>query len=207
MAFAITEIDVGSNSYEIATTAVADGDTWRLRGAKTFITGVDEADAILVVAKTIEPDGLHRQAIPMQLITLERQFTLFLDDVVVPAEALVGPVGAGLRALFVGPNPERIAAAATANGIGRYALDRTAGYARERVVWGSPIGVHQGIAHPLAADVRRGAARPARHRTCRRFLRRTEGRRRGGEHHQARLPPTPHCSPSTPPSRPTAATA
>lgn len=166
MAFAITESDAGSNSYEIATTAVADGDAWRLRGAKTFITGVDEADAILVVAKTIEPDGrarlslfivptdtdgLQRQAIPMELITPERQFTLFLDDVVVPAEMLVGPVGAGLRVLFVGLNPERIAAAATANGIGRYALDKAAGYARERVVWGSPIGSHQGIAHPLAA--------------------------------------------------------
>lgn len=60
-------------------------------------------------------------------------------------------------------NPERIAAVATANGIGRYALDRAARYARQRVVWGSPL--HQGIAHPLAEDLCRGAARPTSDQT------------------------------------------
>jgi len=165
MAFAITEADAGSNSYEITTTAVADDDAWRITGSKTFITGVDDADAILVVAKTEEADGkgrlslfivpadaegLELNTIPMELVTPERQFTMFFDDVRVPASSIVGGVGAGLRVLFVGLNPERIAAAATANGIGRYALARAADYASQRVVWDTPIGAHQGIAHPLA---------------------------------------------------------
>ncbi|MEZ5174991.1 MAG: acyl-CoA dehydrogenase family protein [Acidimicrobiia bacterium] len=169
MAFAITEADAGSNSYEISTMATRDGDTWRLTGAKTFITGVDDADAILVVAKTTEPggdsnardrlslfivptdaEGLERQEIAMELITPERQYTLFFDDVAVPADSMVGTVGAGLRVLFTGLNPERIAAAATANGIGRYAIGKAVEYARERTVWRTPIGAHQGIAHPLA---------------------------------------------------------
>jgi alkylation response protein AidB-like acyl-CoA dehydrogenase len=167
MAFAITEADAGSNTHQISTTATRDGDAWRLTGSKTFITGVDEADAILVAARTrvdqatdrgrlalfivpIDADGLERSPIPMELVTPERQFTLFFDDVAIPAEEMVGPDDGGLHVLFTGLNPERIAAAATANGIGRYALDKAAGYARERIVWDVPIGAHQGIAHPLA---------------------------------------------------------
>jgi len=165
MAFAITEADAGSNSYEITTTAVADGDAWWITGSKTFITGVDDADAVLVVAKTTATDGKSRfslfvvptdaeglelSTIPMELVTPERQFTMFFDDVRIPSSSIVGGLGSGLRALFVGLNPERIAAAATANGIGRYALAKAAGYASQRVVWDAPIGTHQGIAHPLA---------------------------------------------------------
>jgi alkylation response protein AidB-like acyl-CoA dehydrogenase len=62
----------------------------------------------------------------------------------------VGTEGDGLRQVFMGLNPERIMSAAMANGIGRYALDKAAAYARDRSVWGTPIGRHQGIAHPLA---------------------------------------------------------
>src|SRR5262249_37173371 len=62
----------------------------------------------------------------------------------------LGAEGEGLRQVFVGLNPERIMSAAICNGIGRYALDRAAAYAKERVVWGVPIAQHQGIAHPLA---------------------------------------------------------
>jgi alkylation response protein AidB-like acyl-CoA dehydrogenase len=68
----------------------------------------------------------------------------------VPADALIGVEGEGLRALFSGLNPERILAAALETGIGLYALEKAASYAREREVWGVPIGAHQGIAHPLA---------------------------------------------------------
>jgi alkylation response protein AidB-like acyl-CoA dehydrogenase len=75
---------------------------------------------------------------------------LFLDDVVVPATELLGTEGDGLRQLFAGLNPERVMAAALENGIGLYAIDKAAAYAREREVWGVPIGSHQGVAHPLA---------------------------------------------------------
>jgi alkylation response protein AidB-like acyl-CoA dehydrogenase len=80
----------------------------------------------------------------------EKQFLLFLDDVRLPADALVGEETAALQQLFAGLNPERIMAAAMAIGSGRYALDRAVAYAKERTVWSVPIGAHQGLAHPLA---------------------------------------------------------
>jgi alkylation response protein AidB-like acyl-CoA dehydrogenase len=165
--FAITEPDAGSNSHNLATTATRDGDVYRLRGTKTFISGVDEAPAVLVVARTgTDPDtgraqlslfvvdtdapGLDRALIPVEISVPEKQFQLFFDDVEVPADRLLGVEGDGLRQVFFGLNPERILSASICTGIGQYALARAALYANEREVWGTPIGRHQGIAHPLA---------------------------------------------------------
>jgi len=167
MAFAITEPDAGSNSHRIATTATRDGDLYRLNGTKYYISGVDEASAILVVTRTAVDEttgkaklslfvvdaaapGLTSQVIPVEILAPEKQFTLFFDDVEVPADRLIGEEGEGLRPLFVGLNPERILSAALLNGVARFVLDRAAAYARERQVWDVPIGSHQGIAHPLA---------------------------------------------------------
>ena len=94
--------------------------------------------------------GLQKTLIPVQAVTPEKQFTLFFDDVRVPAENLVGEQDEGLRQVFMGLNPERIMGAALSTGIGRYALDKACAYARERQVWNTPIGAHQGVAHPLA---------------------------------------------------------
>ncbi len=164
MAFAITEPDAGSNSHQIATTArpAPDGG-WLLSGRKVFISGVDNADAVLVVGRTSSSEGYLRpalfivpttdieyQPIAMELVSTERQFMLFLDDVALPESAIVGGADADLQALFAGLNPERIMAAAFSVGIGRYALARATAYVKERVVWGGPIGAHQGVAHPLA---------------------------------------------------------
>ena len=166
MAFGITEPDAGSNSHRITTTARRDGDGWVLSGRKVFISGVDIADATLVVGRTedartgslkpclfiVERDtpGFQRSQIDMELQAPEKQFELTLDDVRLPADALVGDEDAGLLQLFAGLNPERIMTAAFAIGMGRYALDRALSYARERTVWKTPIGAHQAIAHPLA---------------------------------------------------------
>ncbi|MBP2478227.1 alkylation response protein AidB-like acyl-CoA dehydrogenase [Crossiella equi] len=166
MSFAITEPDAGSNSHRIITTARADGDGWRLSGGKYYISGVDESDYTLVVARLedartgklrpalfvvpTDAPGFTYQRIPMEITSPEHQFTLFFDDVKLPAEALVGGEDAGLAALFAGLNPERITVAAYGVGIGRYALAKASEYARTRKVWDSPIGSHQGIAHPLA---------------------------------------------------------
>jgi alkylation response protein AidB-like acyl-CoA dehydrogenase len=167
MVFAITEPDAGSNSHHLSTTATRDGDAYRLRGTKTYISGVDEAPRVLVVARTgideqtdraqlslfvVDTDapGLTRAPIPVEVTIPEKQFQLFFDDVEVPADRLVGTEGDGLRQLFYGLNPERILSASICTGIGRYALERAAAYAREREVWGVPIGTHQGVAHPLA---------------------------------------------------------
>lgn len=166
MAFGITEAEAGSNSHEITTTAHRDGADWILRGQKVFISGVDQADAVLVVARTEEArtgklkpalfivptDAEHFVAtpMPMDVIQPDRQFTLFFDDVRLPADALVGEQDAALEQLFAGLNPERILGAAMSVGMSRYALARAVEYANARQVWKSPIGAHQGIAHPLA---------------------------------------------------------
>jgi alkylation response protein AidB-like acyl-CoA dehydrogenase len=167
MVFAITEPDAGSNSHKVATTATRDGDIYRLRGTKTYISGVDEADRMLVVTRTgvdeitghaqlslfvvdTSAPRLGRTLIPTEITAPERQFQLFFEDVEVPADRLVGEEGAGLRQVFFGLNPERITGACISTGIGRYALAKAAAYARERSVWGVPIGTHQGVSHPLA---------------------------------------------------------
>ena len=167
MAFAITEPDAGSNSHRLSTVAKRDGSDWILAGRKTYISGVDEADAVLVVGRaedartgTLRPalaivptdaPGFEKTLIPVEITGPEKQFALFLDDVRLPAEAMVGETAdAALAALFAGLNPERITGAAFANGIGRYALDKASAYANTRQVWGVPIGSHQGLAHPLA---------------------------------------------------------
>jgi alkylation response protein AidB-like acyl-CoA dehydrogenase len=164
--FAITEPDAGSNTHKLATTAVRDGGDWVLNGEKYYISGVDTAEALLLVARTGRTDegaprlslflvptdapGLTAVPLPVDVMLPERQFTLRLDDVRVPASALVGDEGAGFKQVFHGLNPERITGAALCVGIARYALDRAARYARDRTVWDRPIGAHQGVAHALA---------------------------------------------------------
>ena len=166
MVFGITEPNAGSNSHQITTTATRDGDDWLLNGQKVYISGVDQADAVLVVARTadhrtgnlkpalfIVPTGTPNfvaQRMDMEIIAPDHQFTLFLDAVRLPAEALVGREDAAIGQLFAGLNPERIMGAAMSTGMGRYALSRAAEYAKIRQVWKVPIGAHQGISHPLA---------------------------------------------------------
>jgi len=166
VAFAITEPDAGSNSHNLSTTARRSNGGYVLRGTKTFISAIEDADAVLIVARFREEDGtlglpglfivdvdaagLERQHIPTALRAPDKQWQLFLDDVEVPAERLVGNETAGLKAAFDGLNPERIMGAAVACGTGRRALEMATAYARERVVWNQPIGSHQGISHPLA---------------------------------------------------------
>lgn len=166
MAFGITEPDAGSNSHQITTTARRDGDDWILRGNKVYISGVDQADAVLVVARTedhrtgklkpalfivpTDAENFVAQPMEMDIIEPDHQFTLFLDDVRLPANALVGSEDAALMQLFAGLNPERILGAAMAIGMGRWALEAGVKFAKERTVWKTPIGAHQGLAHPLA---------------------------------------------------------
>jgi alkylation response protein AidB-like acyl-CoA dehydrogenase len=94
--------------------------------------------------------GLSASHIPVEIRSPEKQFTLFFDDVYVEESRLIGEEGSGLKQVFTGLVPERITGAALANGIGLYALEKASRYAREREVWGVPIGTHQGLSHPLA---------------------------------------------------------
>jgi alkylation response protein AidB-like acyl-CoA dehydrogenase len=167
LAFSITEPDAGSNSHNLTTTATREGDFYRLKGTKYYASAIDDAEAFIVVARTgtdpatnrgllslflvdTNSAGLEMQEIPVEVTMPEKQFTLFFDDVMVPASRLIGTEGDGFKQLFAGLNPERIMAAALENGIGLYALAKASAYANERVVWKTPIGAHQGVAHPLA---------------------------------------------------------
>jgi alkylation response protein AidB-like acyl-CoA dehydrogenase len=166
MVFAITEPDAGSNTHKLSTTAVRDGDDWLISGAKHYISGVDEAEALLVVARTGQDDrhgallllfvvptdaaGLQARLLPVDVMLPERQFTLHFDDVRVGPGALIGTAGEGFRLVFHGLNPERIMSAALGVGVARHVLAAAARYAGERQVWQVPIGAHQGVSHPLA---------------------------------------------------------
>jgi alkylation response protein AidB-like acyl-CoA dehydrogenase len=165
--FAITEPDAGSNFHRLATVADRDGDDWVISGRKCFISGIDQAGHVMVVARTkdaatgklkpalflvpTEVAGFTATRLDMEIVSPENQWLLYLDEVRVPADALVGEdPDVGLPALFAGLNPERITVAAMGTGTARYALDRASSYVATRSVWGRPIGTHQGIAHPLA---------------------------------------------------------
>ncbi len=167
MAFAITEPDAGSNSHQMSTVAKRSQDGWSISGTKYYISGADEAEHLLLVTKTgTDPQtgrgqltlfvvpttapGLTMEPIPVEITATEKQFTLFFDDVLLSDDHRIGPEGGALRPLFMGLNPERILSAAVLCGLGRYAIDKAARYAKDRSVWGVPIGAHQGLAHPLA---------------------------------------------------------
>ncbi len=171
MAFAITEPDAGSNSHRITTTARRDGSDWILNGQKVYISGVDQAQAVLVVGRTFK-EGVHKSEslrpalfivptdtpgftwtkIDMEIVSPENQFQVFLDEVRLPSDALVGSEDAAIAQLFAGLNPERIMGAASAVGMGRFAINKAVDYVKTRQVWKTPIGAHQGLSHPLAQN-------------------------------------------------------
>src|SRR6201993_4807175 len=144
MAFAITEPDAGSNSHKITTTARRDGGDWILKGQKVYISGIDQAQAVLVVGRTsqsgpgakseslrpalfivpTDSPGFTYTPIEMELVSPERQFQVFIDNVRLPGDALVGSEDAAIAHLFAGLNPERIMGAASSVGMGRFALNR-----------------------------------------------------------------------------------
>ncbi|CAQ04157.1 acyl-CoA dehydrogenase family protein [Corynebacterium urealyticum] len=165
-AFAITEPDAGSNTHRISTSLTPLGDgKYSLTGTKCFISGADEAQMILVVAK-IKPDGedaklgcclvpCDTEGLTMSKIETEKfsddsQWLLSFDRVEVDQSSVIGGISSGLKALFHGLNPERILMAAFCNGIALRALDLAVAYAESREVWGAPISTHQAISHPLA---------------------------------------------------------
>ena len=161
MVFAITEPDAGSNTRQITTSAVRDGGDYLIDGTKYYISGVDEAEALIVVARTApeklslflvptDTPGSVKHRLPVGISVPEKQYTLDFDNVRVPAASLIGTEHDGFRQVFDGLNPERITGAAVCVGVGRHAVTKGADYARTRSVWGPVIGSHQAISHPLA---------------------------------------------------------
>ena len=167
MAFGLTEPDAGSNSHNVKTTARRTETGWTISGSKYYISAVDQSHALLVVSRDaehstpeksalslfvvpIDSPGLSFQQIDTSIVSPDKQFTVYFDNVAVGHDALIGAAGNGLPQVFDGLNPERILVGALCGGIGRYAIGKAAAYAKERQVWSTPIGAHQGIAHPLA---------------------------------------------------------
>ena len=169
VSFAVTEPDAGSDTTRIATKAIATSDGWRLRGRKVWMTKGLESSAALVLARTCALGETRRPVDGLSLFVadLDRDHLdvkpirkmgrnavasceVVFDDLPVPRENLVGQIGRGFYHLLDGLNPERILVAGEAVGLGQAALRRAAAYARERVVFGRPIGQNQGIQHPLA---------------------------------------------------------
>lgn len=168
LSFALTEPDAGSNAHRTATTAERHGDHYRLSGRKVFITGMESADWVMVVARTGVDDRSGRARLSVFMVNTDspgltwhpirtvmnqpdRSHEVVFDSVEVPAENLIGEEHRGLAVAFSGLNAERILTSSICTGIGRYAIDRAVRYARERQVWDQPIGAHQAVAHPLAA--------------------------------------------------------
>ena len=167
LAFAVTEPNAGTNTHNLQTRAEKTATGWKINGSKYYITGVDHAEGIMVVAKTgqepvsgrgqlslfmvpADAPGVTKAVIPTDMRSPDKQYTLFFEDVCVDHDAMVGNEGEGLKVVFSGLNAERIIVASLCNGLSRYAIDKAASYARERTVWRAPIGTHQAIAHPLA---------------------------------------------------------
>ncbi|HEY2986374.1 MAG TPA: acyl-CoA dehydrogenase family protein [Candidatus Binatia bacterium] len=168
-AFAVTEPNAGSETTRIETTAVRRGDKYVIRGQKIFISRVLESDLMLLLARTTPYDelkdktqglsvfivdlreGKDKIAVkPLDLMINHHTNSVFFDGLEVPAQNLIGQEGTGFRYIIDGWNAERILVAAEAIGDGRWFVERAASYAKDRVVFGRPIGSNQGIQFPIA---------------------------------------------------------
>jgi acyl-CoA dehydrogenase len=167
--FAVTEPNSGLDTANLETRAEKHGNGYRINGRKIWTTMAQRANKILIIARTTPKD---QTAKPMQGLSLfytdfdraridakpipkmGRKAVecnmLFIEDLQVPAEDLIGEEGKGFQYLISGLNPERVLFGAEAVGLGRAALAKAATYANERIVFGRPIGQNQGVQHPLA---------------------------------------------------------
>jgi acyl-CoA dehydrogenase len=167
--FAVTEPDAGLDTTSLKTRAVRTTDGYLISGRKMWTTNAQRATKMLIIARTTPKEEVKRPTEGLSLFYTDfdrsriaatpipkmgrkavESNAVFIDDLHVPAEDLVGEEGRGFYYLLEGLNPERVLIGAEAVGLGRAALKRAAGYARERVVFGRPIGQNQGVAHPLA---------------------------------------------------------
>jgi acyl-CoA dehydrogenase len=167
--FGVTEPNAGLDTTSIETFARRTNDGYIVKGRKIWTTTAQEADKILILARTVPKAECKRPTDGMTLFytDLDRtkvevrriakmgrnavdSNTVFIDDLFVPDEDRVGEEGRGFRYLLDSLNPERILVGIEAVGLGRDALRRASAYARDRNVFGRPIGQNQGIQHPLA---------------------------------------------------------
>jgi hypothetical protein len=177
--FGVTEPDAGTNSFAMRSRAKrTEHGSYVLNGEKVFISGADQADYMVFIARHGErPEGAKRLGFSLFMVDMslpgidrrqldirwfgpEGQYSVYLSDVEVPAEALIGEPGQGFDYLLDSLNTERLIWAAGMVGLGDYAVKRAVEYARERAPFGAPIGSYQAVQHPLAlATIHLEAAR------------------------------------------------
>lgn len=167
--FGVTEPDAGLDTTQLKTRAVRDGDKYIVTGQKIWTSTAQQADRIVLLARTTPKEECKRPSEGLSLFytTLDRRYVeireihkmgraavdsndLFMDGMPVPVEDRIGEEGMGFRYILDSLNPERILIAAEAVGIGRRALAKATRYANERVVFNRPIGKNQAIQHSLA---------------------------------------------------------
>jgi len=167
--FGVTEPDAGLDTTRIKTRAVRNGDHYLVSGQKIWTSTAQQADKVVLLARTTPLDAcvrpsdglslfyadLDRSAVEIREIAKMGRHAVnsnqvFYDNMVVPVERRIGEEGRGFRYLLDSLNPERILNAAEVIGMGRRALEKAVAYAGERVVFGRPIGQNQSIQHPLA---------------------------------------------------------
>ncbi|APX97200.1 acyl-CoA dehydrogenase family protein [Natronorubrum daqingense] len=166
----LTEANAGTNTLSIETTAERDGDEFVIHGEKTFISSVETADEMLLVARTspfdpsnpahggtlflisepAERDAVSLSTLDTAVPWFEHQYQVSIDGLRVHEDDILGTVDDGFKLMFDTLNTERIAGAASALGGGLRAIDLAVEYANDRDVFGQPIGSHQSIQHPLA---------------------------------------------------------
>ena len=168
-AFAVTEPDAGSDTTSIRTTAVRRGARYTVNGQKIFTSRVRQSDLMMLLARTTPSEDLtdkteglslflvdlrnagdRLRVEPIETMLNHHTNQVFFDGLEVPVENLIGEEGRGFRYIIDGWNAERILLAAEAVGDGRWFIDRASRYARDRVVFGRPIGSNQGVQFPIA---------------------------------------------------------
>ena len=172
-AFGVTEPIAGSDTGSIRTRAIRDGDTWRVNGQKIWTSRALYSDLMVLLARTTPAEECERHTDGLSVFLVEMRddardlvpgltinpistmmnhstTEVFFDDMVLPANALVGSEGLGFRHVLDGMNAERILIAAECIGDGRFFLERASAYASEREVFGRAIGTNQGVQFPLA---------------------------------------------------------
>jgi len=167
--FAVTEPNTGLNTLKLKTRAVRKGDHYLVTGQKVWISTAQVAHKILLLARTQEASEAKKPTLGLSLFytDLDRKHVeireiekmgrkavdsnqLFIDGLRIPVEDRIGEEGRGFEYILHGMNPERALIAAEAVGVGRAALARASQYAKDRVVFDRPIGMNQGVQHPLA---------------------------------------------------------
>ena len=168
-AFAVTEPDAGSDTTRIKTTAIRSGNHYIINGQKTFISRVQESDLMLLLARTTPYDKVHKKTDglslflvdlkeakksikvqPIEVMFNHHTNNVFFDNLMIPAENLIGDEGNGFHHIIDSWNPERILIAAEAIGDGYWFVDKTVSYSNKRVIFDQPIGSNQGIQFPIA---------------------------------------------------------